>query len=269
MKAIDPAAASPVLQQNWVVFTDLDACLLNENDYSWRGAEAAVQYLADAQIPLVLASSKTLAEMRPLASELGIDTPLICENGGAVAWPDGQCSTLGTTRGRILDVLEPLAKSFRFRSFQQLQAPGIAALTGLTLAQAELANQRAATEPLQWDDTPDRLPAFSEAVAVAGLTVTKGGRFWHVAGKNNKAVGLQRVREWYRQRLGDDIVTLALGDSPNDIEMLKSADVAIVVPAADLQPKIHFTHPRQHVAPRSGSEGWALAVMQVLGAADA
>lgn len=268
MKSFSPTPASPASDKSWLVFTDLDACLLNENDYSWRGAEAAVQYLAKANIPLVLSSSKTLAEMRPLAAELGIETPLISENGGSVAWPDGRCVTLGTSRDMILKVLAPLKDRFRFRSFDELGGEGIAALTGLTLPQANLANQRTATEPLQWDDREDKLPQFTAAVRDAGLTVTKGGRFWHVAGENNKAEGLRRVTAWYRQRWGGDMVTLALGDSPNDIEMLKAADVAIVVPGADLQAKIDFDHPCKRLAPRTGSEGWGLAVMQVLGASD-
>ncbi|QEG42442.1 HAD-IIB family hydrolase [Roseimaritima ulvae] len=267
MNSSSSSPASPQTRNRWLVFTDLDACLLNEHDYSWQGARSALQFLAETNIPLVLASSKTLAEMQPLATELGIATPLICENGGAVLWPDGRCQTLGTSRDKILEVLAPLAASYRFRTFDQLQAAGIASLTGLTLEQARLANQRMATEPLQWDDALENIPAFTAAVAESGLTVTKGGRFWHVAGDNNKAEGLRQVRDWYRQRGDSDIVTVALGDSPNDIEMLKAADVAIVIPGGDGQAKIDFAHACQHVAPRTGSEGWGAAVLQVLGAA--
>ena len=75
--------------QDWMVVTDLDGTLLDHDDYSWEPAAECVATLAEHEVPLILASSKTLAEMRRLAGELELSQPLIVENGAAVAWPEG------------------------------------------------------------------------------------------------------------------------------------------------------------------------------------
>src|SRR6056297_464570 len=247
-----------------LVLTDLDASLLNEQDYSWAGATAALQFLAEQRIPLVLASSKTSAEMQALARELDLATPLICENGAAINWPDGQSTTLGVDRVILLEQLDSLRPQFQFRSFRDLGVPGIVEATGLSVAQATLANQRAATEPLLWEDAPQRIEAFAAELKTRGLTLTKGGRFWAVAGDNNKAHAMAQVVTWYRAQTNDDMVTVAIGDSPNDLAMLAAADYAIVIPGQDTGPKIELIHPRKTIAAKPGSEGWGSAVMSVV-----
>ena len=54
-----------------LVATDLDGCLLDEETYSYEAARPALDALARRRVPLVLCSSKTRAEMQPLARELG------------------------------------------------------------------------------------------------------------------------------------------------------------------------------------------------------
>jgi len=46
-----------------VVFTDLDGTLLRHEDYSWLPAGPALAELRRRRIPLVIASSKTRAEI--------------------------------------------------------------------------------------------------------------------------------------------------------------------------------------------------------------
>ena len=57
---IDSAAA---LVTRFLVFTDLDATLLDHKNYSWQPAAQAINYLEANGHPLILCSSKTLAEM--------------------------------------------------------------------------------------------------------------------------------------------------------------------------------------------------------------
>ena len=45
--------------KRWLVFTDLDGTLLDE-DYGWEAARPAVEALRAASIPIILNSSKLL-----------------------------------------------------------------------------------------------------------------------------------------------------------------------------------------------------------------
>lgn len=253
-----------------IVFSDLDGCLLNA-DYSYREAGPALARLRALGVPLVLASSKTHAEMEPLAEELGTTDPLICENGGVIAWrglspPDnsGDCTILGVPRESILQQLHGLREAYRFRSFTDLGVAGIMQATGLSEPQARRAAARMTTEPLIWDDDDERVADFREALTAAGLTLTRGGRFWHVAGSVNKGDGLAAVLEAMSAGSPSRRNAIALGDSPIDLPMLERADLAIVIPAPDGTVRIHPNNPRQIIAPCPGSAGWNAAIMQWL-----
>ena len=61
----------------------------------YAAALPALDRLKRVQAPLVLCSSKTRAEMIPLWQELGLDAPLITENGGGVFAPASSPLALG------------------------------------------------------------------------------------------------------------------------------------------------------------------------------
>ncbi len=70
-----------------VIFTDLDGSLLDAETYRYNAARAALEELTACQVPLVLCTSKTRAEVEPLRQELGNTDPFIVENGGASIFP--------------------------------------------------------------------------------------------------------------------------------------------------------------------------------------
>ncbi|MCA8999912.1 MAG: HAD-IIB family hydrolase [Planctomycetaceae bacterium] len=250
-----------------IVFSDLDGCLLN-HDYTYREAKPALACLRDWNVPVVLASSKTAAEMLSLAEALDLDTPIICENGGAIHWRGNQllgqpdATVLGVPRPLILSKLSELAERFRFRSFTELGLEGIIKRTGLAPEQARRAAQRETTEPLVWDDDEAKIPEFQERLRDASLTLTRGGRFWHVAGNVTKGDGMQTVLTSYRPQQNANFQTLAIGDSPIDLPMLNQADWAIVVPQPNGEVRIQPEHDRYDIATASGSTGWNDSVLR-------
>lgn len=70
-------------REKLLIATDLDATFLN-HDYTWSEAAPAVARLRELGIPLVLNSSKTVAEMESLAKDLDLDSPIVAENGGCL-----------------------------------------------------------------------------------------------------------------------------------------------------------------------------------------
>ncbi|NBB79936.1 MAG: HAD-IIB family hydrolase [Verrucomicrobia bacterium] len=262
------------LQKKLLVVTDLDATLLDHN-YSWAAAEPAIGQLRTYGFPLVFNSSKTLAEMKPLASALDSGAPIVAENGGLVALPENggapdtreyAIDVKGLARQTILDVAHGLRarEGYQFRGFADWSTAELAALTGLSTEQAEASGTRLATEPIRWDDSEANRLRFADSLATQGIRMLKGGRFWHLMGDVDKADGVQAVRQYYEQREPNVAwQVVALGDSANDTAMLEAADIAVVIPHAEgprIQPEAaHVRH-----APHPASAGWNAAILSLL-----
>jgi mannosyl-3-phosphoglycerate phosphatase len=252
----------PVADPAWWVVTDLDGTLLDHDSYSYRAALPALGRLRRAAVPVVLASSKTLAEMRPLQAALELQGPLIAENGAVVQVGDAE-----RVRGPGIDTIRDLLGRLRrerglsFEGFADWDVDSLARATGLDAQSAERALQRRGSEPLLWRDTPQALARFTEDLAAEGLRVTRGGRFVHVLGADvDKAVALAELTA--------DLATaprvVALGDSANDLDLLRAAEVAVVVRRHDGQ-HLRATGLDHAVYTRAiGPQGWNEALMALL-----
>ena len=209
-----------------VVFSDLDGTLLDHDTYSWDAAQPALDALRDLDAPLVLASSKTAVEIAALQEALGIQgAPAIVENGaGLIMAGEGGTDTSAYTSIRAaLDALPPDLR-FQFEGFGDLDANGVAKLTGLSADDAAKAKQRAFSEPGLWHGDAAGKAAFLKELFAQGIFAREGGRFLTLSHGKTKADRMADVIARYTPRM-----TVALGDAPNDVEMLETADLGIVV----------------------------------------
>lgn len=248
-------------QPTVVLFTDLDGCLLNKADYDFKPTLPVLARCVHMQIPVVFASSKTGAEMQHLAEEVGIlRAPLICENGGLILWRDSddRREVTGAPREEILTLLKTLKDEYRFRSFADLGLAGVIQATSLPENKAQLALDRHSTEPLLWDDSPEKLTAFGKRLTDAGLSFTKGGRFWHVAGQATKGGAMAKVAAAMARN--SPVQTIAVGDSPIDQSMLDIADFPVGIPAPDGNRNVTVAPDKGRFASIDGALGWAKAI---------
>jgi len=74
-----------------VIFSDLDNCLLERDSYDFSEASGALDEIRRRNIPLVLVSSKTRAEIELHRSSLAITAPFVVESGGALYLQKGLC----------------------------------------------------------------------------------------------------------------------------------------------------------------------------------
>ncbi len=269
----------------FLIFTDLDATLLN-HDYTWSEAQPALDLIAEKQIPLILNSSKTLAEMHTLAQELGLTTPIIAENGGQIAIPIKDensnisldnatphptlpylVSTQTPSRADILSYVHQLrdAKGYQFSGFSDWDAAIISQHTGLDIASSKLSADRYVTEPILWDDTEENYQKFLIDLKSIHARAIRGGRFIHLMGQADKAGGMNRVTALYQKQFpANDYQRIALGDSPNDAEMLNAADIAVVLPYGDEGHRITSNAPQVIQAKHPASAGWNESILSII-----
>lgn len=252
-------AAAPTL----LVFTDLDGTLLDDA-YRFTGAEAALARLAEQRIPLVLATSKTRAELKPLSAQLPGVPGLIFENGAGITCPgpSGPQTTLfGPGYAALLAILESLGSAAApFEGFASLGAARVEGLTGLAPRAVTQAMAREASEPGLFHGDEKALARFRAALAPHGLRAVHGGRFLHVMPKRDKVDGLRTLAAL----LAPEAPTLALGDGENDRAMLEAATFAVVMPRKDGTRLALKRTEGVTIAPAPGPEGWGPAVLAQL-----
>ncbi|HDR29250.1 HAD-IIB family hydrolase [Rhodovulum sp.] len=211
----------------FLVFTDLDGTLLDHEDYSHDPAEPALARLRAAGVPVILASSKTAGEIAPLRADLGLaDHPAIVENGAGVLEPGAEAPEDRGRYDELRAALDRLPASLRaaFRGFGDWDVPMIARRTGLPLAEAELAARRRFSEPGLWRGSEAQKAAFLGALAAQGVQAREGGRFLTLSFGGTKASRMAEIAARYGRPF-----TVALGDAPNDVEMLEAADLGFVI----------------------------------------
>jgi mannosyl-3-phosphoglycerate phosphatase len=232
-----------------LVASDLDGSLLDHQDYTYEAAKPVLQLLEEMRIPLVLASSKTRAEMLELRAELGNEHPFISE-GGAAVWIPEQYFTrppadtvsrdgyrvreFAPPREHWIAALNELRRRLpdQFLDFASAGTEGIVAMTGLTAVQADRANQRDYSEPVQWRGDEEGLAIFLRELQRAGASVARGGRFYSIAGDCDKGQAWNWLREQYARAAGMSAVRdLTIGDAGNDVPMLEIAEHALLIPA--------------------------------------
>jgi mannosyl-3-phosphoglycerate phosphatase len=221
----------------YLVFTDLDGSLLDHYTYSYQLAAPAWQALRERQVPVVICTSKTRAEVEAIRAELDNRDPFIVENGAAAEVPPGyfpfETGTLrwGTPYAEVVQALQRAAAGADcpVRGFHQMSEAEVAERCGLGREAAALARQREYDEPFEiLTDDPARIDRFLRSLEAEGLTWTRGGRFYHARGKHNKGQAAQALAALYR-RLHPEITTVGLGDGPNDVSLLAAVDIPITV----------------------------------------
>ena len=73
--------------QQWLIFSDLDGSLLDHDNYCHKAADELLLELERDQVPVVLTTSKTGAEVISIREELNNCYPFIVENGAAIFIP--------------------------------------------------------------------------------------------------------------------------------------------------------------------------------------
>jgi mannosyl-3-phosphoglycerate phosphatase len=218
-----------------IVFTDLDGTLLDRETYDCAPAAPTLSRMRREGVPVVFVTSKTRAETEYWRGRLENIDPYIVENGGSAFIPAGsipgapESIELGARHGDLVEALERASalSGCRVRAFHTMAAAEIAALTDLPVELAELAGRREYDEPFEILDT-SRSAQLLAAIEAQGMRWTRGGRFHHITGANDKGVAVRALIDCYRRAFGE-VRSYGLGDAPNDVPFLATVDEPLVV----------------------------------------
>ena len=256
-----------------IIFTDLDGTLLDHHSYRWDAAAPALEKLADLEIPVILCTSKTAAEVAEIHSALGLDTPVIVENGaGIILTPKGAAAGenahfFGKPYAELITLVHKIRadKDYCFQGFSDFSVAEVIAATGLEEQAAALARQRLGSEPIIWQDSPEALARFRQDLAGHNLQLLRGGRFFHILdNRADKGTAVHWLLSYFRQQQPQPkLFSVALGDGPNDRAMMEAVDLAVIIPNPNgIAPEPRcgkILHARQQ-----GPSGWNRAIHDIL-----
>lgn len=270
-----------IMNEQPIIFTDLDGTLLDHFDYSFSEALEVINKLKENNIPIIPNTSKTFAEMVKIQKDIDLDSPFIIENGAAVFIPVGhfpqqpQSTKLEgkywvkefcPDRSHWLSLLKDGTEEYRdlFQGFSNLSLEELCNLTGLKPESAILALDRKYTEPLLWHGDNNKKLAFIAHMESLGAHLLQGGRFLHVGGDSDKGNAMVWLANEYEKQNNDKVKTIALGDSHNDIAMLQSADIAIQI-KSPIHPFTTLTKKDNcYKTTEFGPKGWAQTIDEIL-----
>jgi mannosyl-3-phosphoglycerate phosphatase len=266
-----------------IIYSDLDGTFLDHQSYSYDDSFPALQVLTQKGIPVIFCSSKTLAELETLWDDLPGKAPFITENGAAIfiqgdffKFPVHESRIhskfkvieLGTNYPKLLEVFRSLKADFpgKLKGFCDMTVDELAADSGLTAENARKAKKRGYSEVFKIVGSDNDLEkGIVNKVEHYGLKCSKGGRYYHLHGDNDKGSAVKALNRLFKKAHGR-IRSFGIGDSLNDLPMLESVDVPVLVKknTGYHEKKIIEYLPHVRLADGIGPRGWALAAGEIM-----
>lgn len=260
-----------------IVFSDLDGTLLDHDTYRFDPARPALALLGRENIPLILCSSKTRLEMEWYRQRLGVSSPFIVENGAAVFVPRAtlkiadhpyreergfQVVEFGLPYDQLVRALKEIREETRLNliGFSEMSVQDVVRYSGLDQAQAGKAQKRDYSEPFILVDTEAPLQALEQSVKRRRLTLARGGRFYHLMGDNDKGRAVRWLTARYRKE-NPNLVSIGLGDSPNDLPLLDNVDIPVLVKKPSGRHEVWRTEKEVFYTEGIGPAGWNEALL--------
>lgn len=260
-----------------IVFSDLDGTLLHLQTYSPDAARPALKSLKRKMIPLVFCTSKTRAEVQFWRKRLDNYDPFIIENGGAVYIPRGyfpfpvpgavkrdeyDMLEYGTPYAELVETLAAASRESGCQAlgFHDMSVAEVSIRTLLPVEQAELAKRREYDEPFEVLGAGAH--SLLGAIESRGKRWTRGDRFYHITGDNDKAAAVRGLAALYRRAFGE-LVTIGIGDGQNDEKFLNAVDIPVVVHSR-FAAALKLAVPRSQVTRFPGPHGWKEAVLRMV-----
>lgn len=269
--------------KNVIVFTDLDGTLLDANDYEYTKAQGAITVLKEQGIPIIPCTSKTHLEVADIQARIGILDPFIVENGSAIFIVQNYFNLIDNALNKIdeyqvlifgrsyQDILNFFLEwkdrhNIAATGFHEMSIKQIKQLTDLNFNYAKLAQKRFFSEPFILNDNTKLSESAVNDINKNGFRLLQGNRFYHLLGNSDKGTAVRKLINLYMNKWSTDtITTIGIGDSMNDLEMLKAVMQPVLVkkPSGHHQSGIEIKNLIRTNG--IGPAGWQEAMFKILG----
>ena len=229
-----------------LIFTDLDGTFLSAKNFSHGDNIELVNKITNSGNFVIFNSSKTFIEIKNFLFQNNLKIPFICENGGGIYTPKNffpsgiynskdaydvisEFPQISSDVDKLKDLLpDEFLKNIIF--FRSLSIDEKMYYSGLSESDLNFAEKRVHTELVIWKSDNVQLSRFANFLESVDLTISKGGRFYHISYSHNKLQAMNvLVNEFKKYYSNNSYTTIALGDSYNDIDMLNNVDIACLI----------------------------------------
>jgi mannosyl-3-phosphoglycerate phosphatase len=234
-----------------IIFTDIDGTLMDIYSGNFEGTDLLVRKFKRMGIPIILCSAKTRSEQECIRDKLGLSDPFIIENGGAVVIPDGYFDDLEIVPrtgkngyslieigGHSNEIRKQLAKireelQIKFKGTSDMTLDEISSRVRIPLPLAKRMSKREYGETILEID-PSDLDKLAKVCKRIGLKVIHGGRYTDITQGNDKGKATSILIDLFKRKYQPKgTIFIGLGDSENDLSMLRLMDLPVLVQRAN------------------------------------
>lgn len=215
-----------------------------------RAAYPAAEALAEMEkrnIPLVLLTRGTRAQLEPLRRKIGHSHPFITEGGGGLFIPDGYfairlegarrvgrylCVPFGHPSRDAAAAVEDIARraGAEVVRYAEMSPREIARNTGMNERDATASRDREFSERFFFaGNAAVGAPTFERIAGELNWKVRGSEPFWELCSGNDEGKALRYLMRLYRETLRSRLRSVAIGRSFEDLALLSASDQSFIV----------------------------------------
>ena len=220
-----------------IVFTDLDGTLLHRDTFQFDTIKNYIKSLINKGVIIIPNSSKTEVEIEEFNEELGVNLPFISENGASIHGLNLITSNfpnkliVSREKEELLRIFEnKVPEKLKQKCFQisKMSKKDQENILGQKDEKLKNALNRKYTLPFLFKGDRNEKNRLLKLLNTNSLTLQEGGRVSNLCDNVNKVKSMNRVVKILK-KIEEKIITIAVGDNYNDLDMLKNCDIPCLV----------------------------------------
>ena len=220
-----------------IVFTDLDGTLLHRDTFQFDTIKNYIKSLINKGVIIIPNSSKTEIEIEKFNEELGVNLPFISENGASIHGLNLITSNfpnkliVSREKEELLRIFEnKVPEKLKQKCFQisKMSKKDQENILGQKDEKLKNALNRKYTLPFLFKGDKNEKNRLLKLLSANSLTLQEGGRVSNLCDNVNKVKSMNKVVKILK-KIKEKIITIAVGDNYNDLDMLKNCDIPCLV----------------------------------------
>ena len=259
-----------------IIFTDLDGSLLNHDNFEFDSIKPFIVKCIENNIQIIPNTSKTKCEVEYFCNQLGINLPFIVENGSAIYNSDllfSNCEMknktliLSRTSEEILEVFQnkiPLSFRRKCLFLSDMDTGQQTKVLGLKEENISFALNRLFSIPFVFDGSLEIKNEFKMLFNELDIKIHEGGRILNICDNCSKGDAMKIILEKLTNNTKKKYHSIVVGDSSNDISMLKLSNQPCVVPLPNKDHMKNLKIKNIIIAKDFAPQGWREVVLKSL-----